>query len=217
MTEKHFFSYGSTETDYLSARDPALKKAIATIGIIRRPVMPDLFQALVKSIVGQQISSQAQASIWKRLQTKFKPFTPETIAGVSAFQLQAAGITGRKAEYIQGIAEAVLRGELDFSKLEALSDQEVCVQLTKLKGVGNWTAEMFLIFAMQRPNVLSFGDLAIKRGLRILHGHRKITKQIFRRYQQLYSPYGSVASLYLWAIAAGALPGLSDPALEPKK
>ena len=84
--------------------------------------------------------------------------------------------------------------------------------LSALKGIGVWTAEMILLFCLERPDVLSFGDLAIQRGLRMVYRHREITRAQFERYRRRYSPYGSVASLYLWAVSGGALPGVADPA-----
>lgn len=91
-----------------------------------------------------------------------------------------------------------------------MPDEEVIRVLSSLKGIGVWTAEMILLFCMQRPDVLSYDDLAIQRGLRMLYHHRKIDRRLFEKYRRRYSPYGSVASLYLWAIAGGAIPGMRD-------
>ena len=111
----------------------------------------------------------------------------------------------RKANYIkQAAAAAIVDGELDIDELYTLTDEEVVKKLTALNGVGIWTAEMILIFSMQRSNIMSWGDLAIHRGLRMLHRHRKIDKKLFQKYKRRYSPYASVASLYLWEIAGGA-------------
>ena len=104
---------------------------------------------------------------------------------------------------------------MDLEALHTMSDEEVCRELSSLKGVGVWTAEMLMTFSMQRPDVFSFGDLAIHRGLRMLYHHRKIDKKLFEKYRRRYSPYGTVASLYLWAIAGGAIEGMRDYA--PKK
>ena len=99
---------------------------------------------------------------------------------------------------------------------EMMSDDEVIRALSSLKGVGAWTAEMLLIFTLRRPDILSFGDLGIQRGLRMLYRHKKIDRKRFERYKKRYSPYASTASLYLWAIAGGAIEGLSDPAARKK-
>lgn len=206
-----YFSYGEKETTYLKSQDPILGQAIDEIGLIKREVIPDMFMALVKSIIGQQISTKAQITIWKRMEEKFAPITPENISALSIEELQTVGISTRKASYIKEIADAVINGNLNFSELEDMSDEEVCAYLTKIKGVGVWTAEMLMIFSMQRPDILSWGDLAIHRGLQMLYGHKEITPELFQKYKNTYSPYASVASLYLWKIAGGALPKLTDP------
>jgi len=127
-------------------------------------------------------------------------------------ELQACGISMRKASYIAGITQQVADGSLNLEALHALPDDEVCRQLSALRGIGVWTAEMLMTFSMQRPDVMSYGDLAILRGLRMLHRHRAITPKLFAKYKRRYSPYGSVASLYLWAIASGEYEGYTDPA-----
>ncbi len=208
----HFFAYGAKEVEHLKSRDPILGDAINEIGHVYRTVVPDLFMALIKSIIGQQISTKAQASIWKRVQNQISSITPETIGALSLEEIQAFGISWRKASYIKEMTNAILNGDLDLTQLNTMSDEEVCAYLTKIKGVGVWTAEMLLIFSLQRPNILSWGDLAIQRGLRILYSQQEITPELFANYHELYSPYASVASLYLWKIAAGAIPGLTDPA-----
>lgn len=96
-----------------------------------------------------------------------------------------------------------------------MSDEDAIAALSSLKGIGVWTAEMILLFCLQRPDVLSYGDLAIQRGLRMVYHHRDITPQLFERYRRRFSPCGSVASLYLWAVAGGTIPELKD--YKPKK
>lgn len=207
-----FFSYGETEIAWLTARDPILGAAIEEIGPIRRPVIPDLFTALVQAMVGQQISAKALATVWGRLEDRFAPLAPERLGAVSAGELQSCGLSWRKVEYIRGMVASVLDGRLDLARLAALPDEEVRVHLCQIKGIGAWTAEMLLTFCLQRPDVMSPGDLAILRGLRMLYGHREITPRLFARYRRRYSPHATVASLYLWAIAGGACPRLTDRA-----
>ena len=211
------FVYGEPETNHLKSVCPKMAAAIEEIGPISRPVIPDLYTALVNSIVGQQISSKALATVWGRFEEKYAPMTPKSIMATPAEELQALGISMRKTMYIQEMTAHVLNGTLDLDALHTLSDQEVCAKLCEIKGVGVWTAEMLLIFSMQRPDVMSYGDLAILRGLRMLHRHRAITPKLFAKYKRLYSPHGTVASLYLWAIAAGACHGLTDPAAKNTK
>jgi len=211
------FNYGDTETAHLRKRDKALGAAIDTIGPIRREVRPDLFSSLIRSIVGQQISSKAQATIWGRMTNGLVKITPQTILACTEAELQSYGISFKKASYIRGAAERAADGRLDIDALRTKSDAEVCEELVKIDGVGTWTAEMLMLFSMQRPDILSYGDLAILRGMRMLYRHEKITKQLFEKYRRRYSPYGSVASLYLWAIAGGAIEGLKDCAAKTIK
>jgi len=210
------FSYGDTELIHLKDRDKKLGKAIDAIGMIHREVRPDLFSALVNSIVGQQISSKAQVTIWQRMSTLLVEVTPERILAHTESELQSCGISFRKAAYIRGAAEKVASGSLDINALRGKSDADVCKELTQLDGVGIWTAEMLMLFSMQRPDIVSYGDLAIIRGMRMLYHRPEISRAQFDRYRKRYSPYGSVASLYLWAIAGGAIEGLKDCA-KPEK
>lgn len=217
VQEPRYFAYGDEEVAYLKARDPRLAVAIDAIGPVRREVHSDLFAALVNCIIGQQISTKAQTTIWNRIVNAFDGVTPEAIAACSDDELQRFGISFRKASYIKGAAERVLSGALDLDGLAELPDDEVCRRLSDLPGIGVWTAEMLMTFSMERPDIMSFGDLAIHRGLRMLHHHRRITPELFAKYRRRYSPYGTVASLYLWAIAGGAVPGMRDYAPKSKK
>ena len=212
-----FFEYGEKEIAWLKSRDSILGSAMGEIGHISRPVMPDLFEALIHSIVGQQISSKALATVWARIRELTDPLTPDKIAALPAEDFQKCGITMRKAGYIKDIASAVMDGGLDLSALHELDDKEVCKRLSQIKGIGVWTAEMLMTFSMQRPDVMSWDDLAIHRGLRMLYRHRNITSALFAKYKRRYSPYATVASLYLWAIAGGACPALTDSAQKRGK
>lgn len=212
-----YFQYDEKATDYLKGKDPALGKAIEIIGPIQRPVQEDLYESLINSIVGQQISTAAHKTIWKRMTDFYGVVTPEKICATQPQDLQRFGISFRKAEYIMDNSRKVLSGEFEIQALHDKSDEEVVMELSALKGIGVWTAQMLMIFCMQRPNIVSYGDLAILRGLRMLYRHRKIDKKLFDKYSRRYAPYGSVASLYLWAIAGGAIPDLKDPAPKNKK
>ena len=202
MNKSLYFKYGKKEINWLKSRDPVLGKAIDEIGHIKRVITPDLFMAMINAIVGQQISSKAQITVWGRMLERFVPFTAAAINSVAAEELQACGISMRKAVCIKEIAGLITEGSLDLTQLYDLSDEEVCKKLIQIKGIGTWTAEMLMIFSMQRPDILSWNDLAIQRGMRILYRHREITTKLFNKYKRRYSPYASVASLYLWAISS---------------
>ena len=210
-----YFAYGTKETDYLSCKDKRLAAAIAQIGPIEREVDTDLFAAVVHHIIGQQISMKAQATIWQRMRDALGEVNAESILAAGVPELQALGMTFRKAEYITDLAQKARDGAFDLDGIWQKTDGEVIRELSSLKGVGIWTAEMILLFCMQRPDVFSYDDLAIQRGLRMLYHHRSIDRKRFEIYRRRFSPYGSVASLYLWAVAGGAIPELKDH--NPKK
>ena len=141
----------------------------------------------------------------------------ETIVEAGIPKLQAYGMTFRKAEYLTDFAEKIKNGEFDLDAVWQMSDQEAIEALSSLKGIGVWTAEMILLFCMKRPDVFSYGDLAILRGLRMVYHHRKIDKKLFEKYRRRFSPYCSVASLYLWAVSGGAIHGMKDYAPKTVK
>ncbi len=197
------FQYGPAEIDYLARRDRKLGRAIGRIGMIERQVMPDLFEALVHSIVAQQISRKAADTVWAKLAERLSGVTPLKVAGTDVSDIQKCGLSMRKARYIQGIGEAAMSGRLDVLKLREMRDEEVIEKLSSFPGIGVWTAEMLLIFSLCRPDVVSWGDLAIRRGMMNLYGLKALSKTHFDRYRKKYSPCGSVASLYLWALSVG--------------
>jgi len=210
-----YFEYSTEATEYLKKRDKKLGEAIEKIGHINREVDSDLFSSVVRHIIGQQISSAAQATVWKRVLDKLGEVNADTICLCPHEELQSCGMTFRKAQYIKEFAAKVQNGQFDIEALHDMPDEDVIRKLTSLNGVGVWTAEMIMIFCMQRPDIVSYGDLAIHRGMRMLYHHRRIDKKLFSKYARRYSPYGTVASLYLWAIAGGAIPEMRDYA--PKK
>lgn len=212
-----YFNYGEKETDYLKSKDKKLAEVIDWVGHINRPVDIDLFSSVVHHIIGQQISTKAQATIWQRMIDALGEVTPETIGNSTVEQLQSLGMTYRKAGYIRDFSEKILTGRFDLDAVEHLSDQEAILALSSLQGIGVWTAEMILLFCLQRPDIFSYGDLAILRGIRMVYHHKELPKERFERYRKRFSPYCSVASLYFWAVAGGAIPELRDPAANKAK
>nr|WP_249192741.1 DNA-3-methyladenine glycosylase [Yersinia sp. Marseille-Q3913] len=175
--------------------------AIDRLGMIARPLSPDLFAALIRNIVDQQISVKAALTVNARLVVLLGAITPITIAQASAGAIQGCGMTMKKAGYIKGAAEAALDGSLDLAAIAQLPDNDVITQLSSLNGVGVWTAEMLLISSLSRPDVLSWGDLAIRRGMMNLYRHKTLPRERFEIYRRRYTPYGTTASLYLWALS----------------
>lgn len=205
-----YFEYGSKETDYLKSKDKILSAIIDKIGHIEREIDTDLFSAVVHHIIGQQISVKAQATIWEKMHRDLTAVNAQTVLSAGIPKLQSFGMTFRKAEYITDFADKVQRGEFNLQAVQKLPDADAIKALSALKGVGVWTSEMILLFCLQRPNIFSFHDLAIQRGLRMVYHHRAIDRKLFEKYRKRFSPYGSTASLYFWAVASGAIPDMKD-------
>lgn len=205
-----FFKYGEKETDYLKSKCKKLAFVIDKIGHIERCVDKDLFSAVVHHIVGQQISTKAQATIWQRIEDGLTVVNADTVLNAGVEKLQSFGISFKKAEYITDFANKVKNNEFDLDSISQKSDEEVIKELSSLKGVGVWTAEMLLLFCLERKNIFSYDDLAVQRGLRMVYHHKKITKPLFEKYKKRFSPYCSVASLYFWAVSGGAIEEMKD-------
>ncbi len=194
------FDYGEKEITYLGKKDKQLLKIISAIGKIERQVTPNLFEALVESIIGQQISSKAAATVNQRLKDRFNgEISPEKVSATNHFHIQECGTTLKKAGYIKIAADAILHGKIKLDNFSTMTDEEIIVQLTQLPGVGVWTAEMLMIFSLQRPNIISYDDLIIRRSIMKLYKLEELTKEQFGIYKNQYHPYASIASLYLWA------------------
>ncbi|WP_413738075.1 DNA-3-methyladenine glycosylase family protein [Sodalis sp. RH21] len=199
LEHRAIFAYGTTELDWLAKKDKRMAEAIERIGLITRPLMPDLFAALIRNIIDQQISTKAGITVNGRLSALAGAITPASIERLTAEQIQSCGMSMRKALYIKGAATAAMSGELDLAAIHDYTDQQVIDALSRLPGIGIWTAEMLMIFSLGRPDILSWGDLAIRRGMMNLYRHKTLPRERFERYRRRYSPYGSTASLYLWA------------------
>ena len=196
------FVYSDDDAAALAAKDRKLARAMDRIGRIERQVQPDLFAALAESIIAQQISAKAATTVKGRVADLAGGWlTPAALARLTIEEIQQCGMSLRKAGYLKAATDAVVSGALDLEALRLLPDAEVITELSRLPGIGMWTAEMLMIFSMQRPDVFSYGDLAIRRGLMNLYGHREIPRERFEGYRRRYSPYGSIASLYLWHLS----------------
>lgn len=195
---------------YLAKKDKRMAAAIEEIGLTMRPGVEGLFVGLVSSIIGQQISIKAADSIWRKLEAAMGEITPERLVQAGMDELRACGLSSRKAEYVHGVAEAVTSGALDLNALERAEDEEVIRELVKLRGVGRWTAEMLLIFSLQRQDVMSYDDYGLRSGLCRLYHHHDMPRERFERYRKRFSPYGTAASLVLWEIAGGKAPKACD-------
>ena len=148
-----FFQYGEKEINYLKRKDKKLAWAIEQIGHIERRLDVDLFASVVRHIVGQQISSKAQATVWARLEDRLSVVTPASVHAASPEELQSLGMSLRKAEYIKDFASKIVSGEFALQAVEQLSDEEAIAALSSLKGIGRWTAEMILLIMRLRKRL----------------------------------------------------------------
>ena len=212
-----YFEYGEREVEYLKGKDARLAEVIERVGHVYRRVDDDLFSSVVHHIIGQQISTKAQQTVWQRMNDTLGTVSAETINDSDVDTLQSLGMTFRKAEYIKDFARKIIDGEFDLNAVDHMSDEDAIQALSGLKGIGVWTAEMILLFCLQRPNILSYDDLAIQRGMRMVYHHRKIDRKLFEKYRRRLSPYCSVASLYFWAVSSGVIPEMKDYAPKTKK
>lgn len=199
-----YYPISRESIQWLCERDPQLGAIVRRMDSPKRELCHDLFSGLVFYVISQQVSAKAAVTEWGRFKELFGPVSPEHIAGFASEEIQKCGTTLRRSGYILDIARQAASNRLDLQKLADLPDDEFCRQVTKLSGVGAWTAQMLLIHALRRPDVISYGDLAILRGMRMVYQVPEISRARFERCRRRYSPYATTASIYLWAISAGS-------------
>jgi DNA-3-methyladenine glycosylase II len=188
---------------HLAKHDPKLASVIAKAGLCTLRPHKNYYQELVESIVGQQLSVKAAATIRKRFCDLFGADfpSPKQILAKDIETLRGVGLSRGKAAYVRDLAQHVIDGKVKFDHLDKLSNQEVIATLTAIKGVGEWTAHMFLMFCMGRTDVLATGDLGIKNGVQKLYGlKQQPTAEDIVKLAQKYSwhPYESIACWYVW-------------------
>ncbi|MFO0908135.1 MAG: hypothetical protein U0794_07215 [Isosphaeraceae bacterium] len=187
-------------SDHLRSVDPAMGRLIDRVGPCDLRPRRDRFGMLVRSIVAQQISTKAAAAINSRVLTLMGgTSTPEALLALQPVQLQAAGVSRTKAAYLLNLAEAVGSGHVPLSQFGRWDDDAIIARLTTVKGIGVWTAEMFLIFALNRPDVLPVGDLGIRSGLRDWHGLADVpAPKHCHALAEPWRPFRTLACWYLW-------------------
>jgi DNA-3-methyladenine glycosylase II len=186
--------------DHLKSADVLMASIIERVGPCRMTYREPTFEALARAIVFQQLSTKAASTIYGRLeQAAGGRISPEAIQQLSVPEMRQAGLSKQKIGYIRDLAEHAISDKLDFSMLPAMEDEDVIVALTDIKGIGVWTAHMFLIFALRRPNVLPVGDLGVRMAIKQLYKKRKLplAKDI-EKLAKSWHPYCSFASWYLW-------------------
>ncbi len=194
--------FNEEANEYLSKQSSEMKALIDLTGEIETFHIDDPFIALISQIIYQSISTKAGDTIWNRFKQKIKPLTPEGILDYSFDEIKEVGLSRPKTNYIMNVASAFLHKEINLD-FKNQTDEEIIKEVTKIKGIGEWTAQMLLIFCLDRPNVLPMKDFGITKGLMWLYDlDEKPTKEVYKHYQKLFSPYNTTASHYLWEIYA---------------
>ena len=185
---------------HLRSCDPVLASIIERVGEFKMQYREPVFATLVRSIVFQQLHGKAATTIFNRLLEKAGgELTPESILQLRTSQMKAVGLSNQKLSYIRDLAKKAKTGKLNFDILAQLSDEQVIAQLTQVKGVGVWTAHMFLIFALRRENVLPTGDLGVRAAMRKAYKMKVLPKPVtMQRLAKSWHPYCSIASWYMW-------------------
>ena len=196
----------SADDRELMRADKVMRRVMEAQGPIdpeidRRGSRPDPWEALARAIVGQQLSTKAARSIWEKLQGQFGGATPtpQQLLRKRRETLRKAGLSNAKVEFLRDLAARVRSGELDLKRLGKLADEDVIAELIEVKGIGAWTAEMFLIFHLARPDVVSVGDLGIRRAVQIAYGMDDLPgPEELERIADEWRPHRTLACLYLW-------------------
>jgi len=185
---------------HLKKSDPVLRDIIEKVGPCRMEFGPPEFHSLAESIVYQQLNGKAAFTIFNRFAALAgDPITPKGILKLTPEQMRSVGLSKQKTSYLFDMAERAQRGELDFSRLPQMTDEEVIAHLTQVKGVGVWTAHMFLMFTLKRPNVLPTGDFGIQMAIRKHYRKRKMPNPAqMEKVAKSWEPYRSIACWYLW-------------------
>jgi DNA-3-methyladenine glycosylase II len=188
---------------HLAKNDKVLAPVVKSYGTLSLTPHSDHYGELVSSIVGQQLSAKAGATIWRRVLDLFggKMPTPEQLIKVDPEKIRAAGVSYPKIGYMKDLATHIIDGRLDMAHIAALSNDELIEQLTAVKGIGEWSAHMFMIFGLARLDILPVGDLGIRKAAMNLYGLGELPDPVTLRKlsaKNHWSPYESVAALYLW-------------------
>ena len=183
----------------LAERDAVLRVLVGRFQGLAMGSRGDAFATLARSIVGQQISVKAAQSVWDRLHTRLEGVAPSALARCRMPTLRACGLSGQKASYLKDLAGKFLDGTLDAGRWHALEDEALIIELTRVKGIGRWTAEMFLMFYLARPDVLPVADLGLQRAMRLNYNRgRPLSPARMQKIGAVWAPWRSVATWYLW-------------------
>jgi DNA-3-methyladenine glycosylase II len=196
MTTPHYWKEATRE---LSACDPVLRKLVAQSKGLTLRSRGDAFNTLARSIVGQQISVKAAQSVWNKLIAAVPEMRPDIVRGHDADTLRACGLSRGKVVYLHDLAHHFVEGKLSVARWPHMSDDELITELTQVRGIGRWTAEMFLIFYMTRPDVLPLDDIGVQRAMSLHYNKGKpLTSKKMTAIAKRWQPWRSVATWYMW-------------------
>lgn len=186
--------------NHLKKSDPILRAIIERVGPCRMEYGPAEFSSLAEAIVYQQLNGKAALTIFNRFaELAGDPLSPEGILKLSDAQLRGVGLSKQKSAYLKDLAAKTASGQLDFARLPGLPDEEVIEHLTQVKGIGEWTAHMFLIFSLRRPNVLPTGDYGVQMAVKKHYRKRELPKsKDMEKIARAWEPYRSIACWYMW-------------------
>ncbi|MGE5580545.1 MAG: DNA-3-methyladenine glycosylase family protein [Bacillota bacterium] len=210
--ERIVFDLHSEPVRFLRTRDPKFSDLIDLVGPVSLDLRGTPYSALVRSIVGQQISGTAAASIWRKLEGRCGAVTPERVSSIDDQELRAAGLSRPKVAYLRDLTGRVVSREIDLDALPAMSEEDLVKSLTAIHGIGVWTAQMFMIFCLGRLDVFAPKDLGLRAGIKWLYGLPAMPaeKESMER-AEVWRPYRTVASLYLWQAVTRKLVVSQDP------
>lgn len=201
MSKMYYISYdlNNEKVQYLIKTDKKLGKLIKYIKKSAIVIETDGFICLVKYIIGQQISDKARETIWQRIRSACGKVTPNKILTIDTEKFRVLGLSERKIVYIKALATSIINNEINLESFSELSNEEIITQLTKIKGIGKWTAEMYLIFSLGRENVLSNGDGTIKRTIKWIYDLDHLPSEAdLDKYFYRWKKYATIVSLFLW-------------------
>lgn len=200
MTANNRLTFEKSAIEAMTAKDPEMKKLVTLIGDISLTKREDHFKSLVRSCIGQQLSVKAAKTIYARFEELVGEITPEAVLKFSDEELRSVGLSKQKIAYLRDLSEKVLAKEVDLDQLERMDNDEIRKVLTSVKGIGPWTAEVFLIFSLGRTDVLPVGDLGLQRACQWLYQVERDNngKQLIKSHASKWHPHYTAASLYLW-------------------
>jgi DNA-3-methyladenine glycosylase II len=187
--------------DHIRKNDPILGKILREHGLLDFKAEGDLFEALVESILSQQLAGPAAEAIIRKVRAIYPGgrLLPESVCRTPTRKLRSAGVSPQKLTYLKDLSKRVSRGSIDLESLRAMEDEEVIRVLDEVRGIGPWTVQMFLIFTLGRPNVFPLDDLGVKKGIQQVYSLRDLPKKAeMESLAETWRPYRTVASLYLW-------------------